>query len=160
VVIDMQKIIGIGEMAISNDINDTLKTYALGSCVGVTVYSPKRKVGGLIHIALPSPSRISDVDARRCFYASTGLPFFMGRFYQEFGCSHGELIINVFGGANSIRDGDTFNVGRKNVEFVRKYLNGEALKINAMETGENLSRTVQLAIATGEITVWHQKIII
>ena len=156
----MIKIIGIGEMAISNDINDSIKTYALGSCVGITAYSSKRKVGGLIHIALPSPSKIVDVDTRCCFYASTGLPIFINKFHKEYGCSKGELIINVFGGANSIRNCDAFNVGRKNVEFVKKYLDDVNLKINLMETGENVSRTVELNVATGEITVWHQKIII
>ncbi|MBC3889786.1 archease [Acetobacterium paludosum] len=156
----MNRIIGIGEMTISNDINDTIKTFALASCVGITAYSAVRRVGGLIHIALPNPSSIEEIDARRCFYASTGIPFFIKRMCQEYGCSKGELIINIFGGANSIMKSDAFYVGRRNIEMTNKILNELNLKIHFSETGGNVSRTVELDVATGEINIWHQNIII
>ena len=32
---------------------DVLITYALGSCVGVAIYDPVARVGGLLHYMLP-----------------------------------------------------------------------------------------------------------
>ena len=53
--------VGIGEWIVSNDPADTLKTYALGSCVAVLIYDASQMIAGMIHIALPD----SKVDAER-----------------------------------------------------------------------------------------------
>lgn len=156
----MTKIIGIGEMAISSNLNDKIKTFALGSCVGITAYSAQRRVGGIIHIALPNPMRIEDSINRCCYYASTGLPYFINQFSREFGCARSELIIRIFGGANSIRQNDTFNVGKRNIEITRRILKDMNLDIHYAETGENVSRTIELDVGNGDINIWHQNIII
>lgn len=40
-----EKIIGIGDFAISNDTTEILNTYNLSSCVAVTAYCPFKKSG-------------------------------------------------------------------------------------------------------------------
>ena len=80
----MLKVIGIGEMSISTDINDTIKTFALASCVGVTAYSSVKKVGGMIHIVLPTPSIIEKSNRRCCYYESTGIPTFINTLCKEY----------------------------------------------------------------------------
>ncbi len=45
--------IGIADFNVGRD-NDTLVTYALGSCVGICLYDAEKKIGGLAHIMLPS----------------------------------------------------------------------------------------------------------
>lgn len=156
----MTKIVGIGEMAISNNLNDTIKTFALGSCLGITAYSAIRKVGGIIHIALPKPARIEDANSRYCYYATTGLPYFIQQFSKDFGCAKGELVIRIFGGAESLRENDTFNVGRQNLEITKRILQDMNLGIHYAETGETVSRTIELEVASGDINIWHQNIII
>lgn len=156
----MTKVVGIGEMAISNNLNDTIKTFSLGSCLGITAYSAVRKVGGIIHIALPKPTRIEDANNRYCYYATTGLPYFIQQFLKDYGCSKGELVIRIFGGAESLREHDTFNVGRQNLEITRRILNDMNLGIQYAETGETVSRTIELEVASGDINVWHQNMII
>ena len=32
---------------------DTLISYGLGSCIGISLYDPQTKIGGLLHIMLP-----------------------------------------------------------------------------------------------------------
>jgi len=49
----MEHVIGIGEYHITNSLEDTIKTYALGTCVSLTIYCRKKKVLGMVHIALP-----------------------------------------------------------------------------------------------------------
>ena len=46
------KTVGISQMLVSKDINDTIITYSLGSCLGVTIYDPVAKVGEMIHCML------------------------------------------------------------------------------------------------------------
>ena len=52
-----------------------LATYALGSCIGLSVYDPKAAVGGLLHYMLPD----SGIDPERSranpyMFADTGIP--------------------------------------------------------------------------------------
>lgn len=156
----MQRIVGIGEMIISNDINDTIKTFALASCVGVTAYSQRRKVGGIIHIALPNPGAMENLDMRNCFYASTGLPLFVNALCNQYGCSKGELNIRLYGGADSIRLNDTFNIGRKNIQKIKEILGKMNLDIQFEEIGKNVSRTIELDMGNGHVNIWRQNIII
>ena len=50
----------------------TLISYGLGSCIGISVYDPHSKVGGLLHIMLSdsSQSRATDNPAK---FADTGI---------------------------------------------------------------------------------------
>ena len=49
-------VIGVGDMAVSNNDTVTLSTYALGSCVGIVAYDPNSHAGGILHIMLPDGS--------------------------------------------------------------------------------------------------------
>lgn len=154
----MQRIIGIGEMAISNKNEDTIKTFALASCVAVVAYSSFRKVGAMIHIALPKPANYIDATGRYCYYASTGMPKLIDQMCKHYGCLKGELTICLYGGANSIRNNDIFNVGKKNLEAVRKILQEMNLKFDDTDTGKNVSRTIELDIFTGQVFVTYRQI--
>ena len=46
-------VVGIADMKCSNNLDDILITYALGSCIGIAIYDPSVKVGGLLHYMLP-----------------------------------------------------------------------------------------------------------
>ncbi|MGE5630373.1 MAG: chemotaxis protein CheD [Caulobacteraceae bacterium] len=150
----MDRIVGIGEYVVSNNKNDTIKTFALGSCVAITVYSPSKNVAGMAHIALPSPDLSSDDGSPGpCYYAITAVPFLINKICSEFGCLKGELIIEIFGGAKSVRDNDVFKIGQKNVETVKRILNDLNLVYNATKTGGTYSRTLEMDVATGKVKV-------
>ena len=154
----MKKVVGIGEMIISNNIEDSIKTFALASCVAVVVYSPLKKIGGMIHIALPNPPSNEDKIMRKCYYASTGVPHLINTMCNSYGCIKEELKISLYGGANSIRIDDVFNIGRKNLDIIKKILNQNNLRFTDVETGKNVSRTIELNMLTGEVTVSCQQI--
>ena len=46
--------VGVGDMKVSSDPGDTIVTFALGSCLGVTIYDPVTRVGGMLHAMLLS----------------------------------------------------------------------------------------------------------
>jgi chemotaxis protein CheD len=52
-------VVGISDYQTSNRTDDVIITYSLGSCIGLTVYDPVTKVGGMIHYmpVFPSLSR-------------------------------------------------------------------------------------------------------
>jgi len=49
-------IVGVADMKVSDDSDSALITYSLGSCIGVAIYDPVSKVGGLLHYMLPESS--------------------------------------------------------------------------------------------------------
>ena len=53
------KVVKISDMKVSDDPSTTLVTYALGSCIAVTLYDPVKHVGGLLHYLLPSARQIN-----------------------------------------------------------------------------------------------------
>ena len=46
-------VVGVGDLAVSNNPSAVLTTYSLGSCIGVTIYDPVTRAGGLLHAMLP-----------------------------------------------------------------------------------------------------------
>lgn len=151
----MEKIIGIGEAGISENEGDVLKTFALSSCVALTVYSPTKKVAAMAHIALPSPSNPENGNSRPYYYAVTAVPFLINRMINRYKCSKEELQIKIFGGADSVRENDMFQVGRKNLETVKNILLDMGLKFDSKKTGERFSRTIEMNVATGEIKLYE-----
>ena len=156
----MQMVVGIGEMGISNRIEDTIITFALASCVGVVAYSPSKKIGGIIHIALPKPPDMKEGINKCCYYASTGIPYFFNTIFNNYGCDSEEIIISIYGGAKSIKSTDMFNIGAKNLEEVKKIIEFMNLKIQKVDIGKYVSRTIELDICNGQIDVAYQNIII
>ncbi|MCK9216656.1 MAG: chemotaxis protein CheD [Firmicutes bacterium] len=148
----MEIIVGIGEYAISNNKEDILKTFALGSCVALTIYSIRKKVLGLVHIALPCSSINSNNGYQKPgYYVDTAIPCLLNKFINQYNCSKSELIINIFGGAETSWGNDMFEVGKRNVEAVKKILTKNCVTFYSEETGGTYSRNVEADVATGTI---------
>jgi chemotaxis protein CheD len=155
----MNIVIGIGEYAVSKAKEDKLKTFALASCIAVIAYSPIRKVGGMVHIALPSPTG-KDIMHRPAYFASTGVPLMINKLYDDFGCHKEELQIYIYGGADSINKNDIFRIGRRNIQAVTDAISELNLKIHKSDVGGYQSRTIEIDIAKGNVIVSVQPITI
>ena len=158
----MDKIVGIGEFAVTGNIEDKIRTFALASCIAITVYCPFKKAAGMIHVALPFPTDTSNLylDKKTCYYAVTGIPFLLNKMYLEFGCLKHELIIEIYGGASSIRENDIFNIGEKNIKAVKNTLDNLNVRYTANQIGGKHSRTLIMYVSTGKIEVILQPITI
>ncbi len=157
----MDRIIGIGEYAVSGGLQDILKTYALSSCVAVVAYSRKNRILGMVHIALPNSAIMRDrIITGPAYYADTGVPLLIREMCLVHGCIKDELEISVFGGAESINSDDVFNIGKKNLEMVEAMLEQMELTVCCSDTGRCLSRSVEADVATGVVKVVCQPLCI
>jgi chemotaxis protein CheD len=152
----MDKIAGIGDYVISNSNEDTLKTFALGSCVAVTAYCSKNKVAGLIHMALPSPLN-ADSNPKKGYYVVTGLPALLQKMCTKYGCQSKDITVGIFGGA-SRSDNDIFRIGERNIKEARDLLNKMGYAIQYSNVGGSLCRTIYIDVPTGNITLITQPI--
>lgn len=149
--LEQKVIIGIAELAVSNNTSATLTTYSLGSCLGITIYDPVVKVGGLLHIMLPD-SRIDSAKAaaQPAMFVDSGVPALFRAAYK-LGADKHRVQICVAGGAQIMDNSGYFNIGKRNYEALTKMLNEHGLRIHAEQVGGMVNRTMYLNLATGDV---------
>lgn len=152
----MEITVGIADLGVSHGPNDTLVTYALGSCIAVLIHAPAQRLAGLLHYMLPSstvsPEKAHSVPA---MFADTGIPALIARMTRR-GAQKKDLLVKVAGGAQLYDDGGMFDIGRRNYVAVRELFDGEGIKIASADVGGSLSRTVRIWAATGRVVVHSQ----
>ena len=146
-------VIGVGDMAVSNNAQTTLSTYALGSCIGVVAYDPIAKVGGILHMMLPESS-ISPEKAltQPAMFADTGLPLFF-RSLAGLKADRSRLRIFVTGGACVLASHDAFKIGERNTKATLQFLAANCFPVRQVITGGTTNRTVHLQISDGDLTL-------
>ena len=146
-------VVDIADMKISDNPADTLITYSLGSCVGVAIYDPVLRLGGMIHCMLP----LSKVDKEKAktrpyMFVDTGMQLMLGSLYER-GLRKARAVVNVAGGSQVLDSQGVFKIGERNFTVLRKILWKNGLLMNAQEVGGNKSRTVSLDVGTGRFTI-------
>lgn len=145
--------VGIAEYKITKD-PGRLITLGLGSCVGVSLYDPGSKIGGLLHLMLPDSTQFSNV-TKPAKFADLGIPLLVQEL-QKKGSSGRLLQAKLVGGAQMFSGLDNslvLNIGQRNVEKARSVLKALGIKILAEEVGGNKGRTMILDTADGKVTV-------
>lgn len=128
----------------------TIISYGLGSCIGISIYDPQTKIGGLLHIMLPdsTQSRPSENPAK---FADTGIPLMLADILQ-LGASRSRLVAKLAGGAQMFAFAnatDIMRVGARNAAAAKKILQDLRIPVLAEDTGGTYGRTVQIDLATG-----------
>ncbi len=149
----MNLVVGVADMNASNNTGAELVTYSLGSCLGVTVYDPVKKVGGLLHLMLPD-SRIDPAKAVNAPYmfVDTGVPQLFKTVYS-LGGDRSRLNIKVAGGAQFLDNQRTFNIGERNIQAFEEIIARNGLTIHARDLGGFNSRTLRFNLATGNVSI-------
>jgi chemotaxis protein CheD len=150
--------VGVADLKISGDVPDVLITYALGSCLGITVYDIRLKRAGLLHCMLPDSSIDRDkATVNPCLYVDSGIKILLNDFYQS-GSRKNSLIIRAAGGSSSkVNDEeDFFQIGRRNFVSLRKCLWNEGLMLKAYDVGGYGPRTVTMEVETGKMLIKYK----
>lgn len=138
--------VGVGDLKITQTPNG-LKTL-LGSCIGIVLYDPINRIGGLLHIMLPKKN---GNDLKITKYANTGLPFFIYQMVTHAGASRGALYAKIFGGAKMFETNGLLNIGESNEQEVRRILKEERINIVASRTGGTKGYNILFDTGTGEV---------
>ena len=145
--------VGIADMRIIRG-EGTLITYALGSCVGISLYDPVLKLGGLLHIMLPESAHMTGMAEMNIYkFADTGIPE-MIRKMQVFGGRKDRYQCKIAGGAKMFEmSGEMGNIGQRNGESVRRVLAAERIRILRQDVGQNYARTMSLDVPSGMVRI-------
>lgn len=146
-------VVGVADSIASNDPSAELVTYSLGSCLGVAIYDPVRKCGGLLHVMLPD-SKINPTKAAAepYVFVDTALP----RLFQAFcslGGDRGRVVIKIAGGAQFLDPQKLFNIGERNFVAVSALLARNNYTIHGRDIGGCSSRTMRFSLSTGQVSI-------
>jgi len=146
---ETNKTVGISQMIVSKDINDTLITYSLGSCLGVTIYDPVAKVGGMIHCMLA----MSKIDLQKAaekpsMFVDIGIPLLFKSAYA-LGAEKTRIKLKAAGCAQLMDPKGMFKIGQRNYTVLKKLLWKNNMLIDGESIGASVSRTMILDMKTG-----------
>lgn len=149
----MKIIVGVSDMKVSNDPQNEIITYSLGSCIGLVVFDPFVKAGGILHYMLPESSLDREKAERNPFmFADSGIPYLFKETYK-YNAIKKRMKVYVFGGSQILDQKGFFNIGKRNYMALKKILFKNNVLINYEDVGGNVNRTVRLEISTGNIFV-------
>jgi chemotaxis protein CheD len=142
-------VVGIGACAVARS-PVKLKTFGLGSCVGIVLYDRRERIGGLVHTMLPTidNARIKDNSLK---YTDSGIEYLVNEIIKK-GSSIKRLEAKLVGGAKMFENWN-MNIGERNIKSARNTLRRLQIPIVAEDTGKNYGRTVTLDTSTGDLLI-------
>ncbi len=145
--------VGLGEIAVSQNRDEILVAFGLGSCVGIGAYDPVKGIAGLLHAVLPEPLNGSDLTSTK--YVGNGI----NKLFEEMikkGAARERLIIRIAGGANMLTSpglSKTFDIGTRNIAMAQSILESQKMKIVSQNVGGNIGRTLRVYVVDGKMTI-------
>ena len=133
---------------------DSLITLGLGSCIGLTLYDPVTKVGGMVHYMLPDSTQLKN-NSNIAKFGDTGIKE-LYRLMIANGASPKRMVAKIAGGAKMFEVSGLSNVGHvgeRNAEQAKKMLKELKVPLIAEDTGLNYGRTVELNCETGDFHI-------
>lgn len=146
----------MGSLFVSN-LQDSVLTTFVGSCIALCIYEPEAKVAGLAHVMLPSSGgRFAPVDGSEAKYADHALVALLDGMKQK-GARPERLISKLAGGAKTFTNensaADMFNIGERNYLTIKTLLTASNIPLLAENVGSTQGRWVKLDVNTGAVNV-------
>lgn len=136
---------------------DTRIRTILGSCIAITLWHQKKKIGGMCHFLLPSRGHVhrhKELDGRYCDEAIS----MFAKAIAGHHTSPGEYEAKVFGGGNMfpnhIRRG-AGNIGIRNAESALRHLDMLGVKISKHHLCGAGHRQIIFELWTGDVWLRH-----
>lgn len=149
-------ILGMGMMDIVAESGKELKIFALGSCIGLGLFCPLRKITGLAHIALPnSKTDPSKAEGLPGYFSDTAIPALLNKMLDA-GCPQNKIYAKIAGGSKTRAEiGDFFGIGQKNTIGSKAALVKAGITLLAEDTGGDISRTATLNSESTHMSLYY-----
>lgn len=131
-----------------------LRTSGLGSCVGLCLFDPGRKIAGLAHIMLPSSDIAREPVLNVAKYADTAIPALIEKMIL-LGAQPSSLQAKMAGGAQmfTMMNSEMMRIGPRNVDSCKQVLNELSIPLIGEDTGGNYGRSVEIDCSNGRVVV-------
>ncbi|HAO21843.1 MAG: chemotaxis protein CheD [Desulfobacteraceae bacterium IS3] len=148
----MKYVVLVGDMKVGKK-GDILVTHALGSCLGLMIYDPQVRVGGMLHAMLPlSKINPQKAEANPYMFVDTGVPKLFKSVY-DLGAQKSRLIVKAAGCGQPLGNNEMFKIGERNHIVLKKLLWKNNILLESEDIGGTSSRTVTFDLDTGQIII-------
>ena len=121
----------------------------LGSCVGLVLFDPVEKVGGVALIMLPASDGRDGSPGK---FVDTAIPELIFQL-EQFGAKKSRMTAKIVGGANMFASDAASAIGDRNLDAIRAELQQRAIPIAGSHCGGIQGRRMMFSVATGRVTV-------
>lgn len=146
-------IINVSDAKVSDNPTDILTTYSLGSCIGVCLYDPVARIGGMLHYQLPESKLDPEKAIQKPFmFADTGMKLLINKLISMGGIKK-RMKVKIAGGAQMQNGPNGFDIGKRNHLAIRKIFWKNCMFIDTEDVGGNAPRNLYLDIEDGTVSV-------
>jgi len=145
--------VGMADLNVCTSPN-VITTLGLGSCVGIVLHDPIRKIAGMVHVMLPDSKKILN-NENKAKFADTGIDALILEM-TKIGADRRGLIAKIAGGAQMFAfssNNEMMRIGDRNVEATKLKLQQLGIVIKAEDTGANYGRTIEFYPETGMLLI-------
>lgn len=121
----------------------------LGSCVAVCLYDEATRLGGMNHFMLPNMRRGANDDVDTVLSGDYAMEVLINAMVAQ-GAARHRLKAKAFGGGTILTGSASSNIGVRNVEFAREWLERERIPLVASDFLGPWSRKVLFVPAMGD----------
>lgn len=126
----------------------------LGSCVTVTLWHPRRHIGGMCHILLPSRGGCPTGATLDGHYADEAFALFDRALFKH-ATQPREYQAKLFGGGDMFPNANTrTNLGEQNIVMARELLKQRNIPLLAEHAGGSGHRKLVFDLDTGEVQLY------
>lgn len=134
---------------------DTRLRTILGSCLTITMWHPKYRIGGMSHCLLPGHGRLVAPDQLDGKYVDEALSWLFNE-AQRKGTRPKDYEFKLFGGSDMFeksRSRDAVTIGRQNALRAIAVLDKLNLSILTHDIGGTVSRSLIFEVSTGDVWI-------
>jgi len=122
----------------------------LGSCIAITLWHPKHRIGGMCHFLLPTRPRTPDghLDGR---FGDEAVELLVGEIKRTHTRTQ-DYEAHLYGGADTMPDNATkLNIGERNVAKAWDIMDKYGFQLQCVDVGGNEPRNVTLDLGNGQV---------
>ena len=130
-----------------------ISSSGLGSCVVVTLYDTKQKLGGLAHIMLPDSNSLNGYHPLyQC--ADTAIAALIKEL-RSMSTNPRDMVAKLVGGAKMFVSSDDLSpgIGKQNITSVKRILKQKRILVIGENTSGNYGRNVEFHLDSGKVMV-------
>lgn len=131
-----------------------ITTLGLGSCVGIVLYDPCRRIAGLAHIMLPSSQQARN-NSNIAKFADTAIVRLVDDMVK-LGALKTQIVAKLAGGAQMfsfVDASEMMRIGMRNVAASKEVLEALRIPIISEDTGGNYGRTIEINSENGKLLI-------
>ncbi len=144
----------MGKLVVTNG-DEPLTATSVGSCLVITLYDRKKRIGAMAHALLSSKPPLEQTRPEEEARYVDGAMDTMLQKLEALGSRKEDIEVKLIGGANffPLLEKEEKDIGFKNIERAKEYLRKKNMRLVAEATGGMIGRSVEFCPQSGTVIV-------